>query len=95
MDQSSTLGLTNVKDSQKEVQWRSIGLSRIMKLLNNDEYKVILLQGPQGTGKTKLVTELAQFLSVRKTFKDGVFYHDFVNAKTMKDADEFFKNSLF
>ena len=34
-------------------------------------------------------------MSVRKTFKDGVFYHDFQNAKTMKDADEFFKNSIF
>ena len=51
---------------------------------------MLCINGLLGTGKTRLVTELSRYLTIRNTFPDGVFYIDFLKAKTIKDM-----NSLF
>ena len=58
------------------------------------ECKIINLNGENGVGRCNMVQELARFLTMRNSFKNGVYYHNFDKAQNMTDADVFFKGTI-
>jgi len=41
-------------------------------------------------GKTRLIKEMAMYVSLRKYFPNGVFYFDFTNVNNRKDINQLF-----
>ena len=55
---------------------------------------MINLYDSNKANRASMVKELARYLTMRNAFRDGVYYHDFQDARTMKDADVFFKGTI-
>ena len=68
---------------------------QILKLLSKDEMRMICINGEIGSGKTRMVAELARYLVIRNTFPDGVYYMNFLKADTLKDINDVLINVAF
>ena len=66
---------------------KQLELYEVTKMLQKQGIRMVCINGQVGSGKTRMVTELSRYLAIRKTFKDGVYYIDFLKAKTLKDMN--------
>jgi len=74
---------------------RQLELHKLINFITNPNYNFINFNGPLIDEKTKILKQLARFLALRNTFRDGVFYHNFNSVTTALEAANYFlKNSL-
>ena len=84
-EESSMNGPTNVEITYGPFIGRQIEMHLILKHLHTEK-RMIVITGQYGIGKTRFVTELARYMVIHNTYKDGVFYIDFLKALNATDV---------
>ena len=64
-------------------------------MLSKEEIRLVCINGAYGTGKTRIVVELARYLVIHNIFKNGVYNINFLKAQTLKDVDNVLRNVGF
>lgn len=75
----------------KPLTGRRVEIHKLIKYL--DLNNVVVLFGPHGVGKTRLVHEVSYFLNSRYYFKKGNYYFDCRNISTAEHCKKILKEA--
>jgi len=78
-------GPSNVDITYGPFIGRQIDMHQILKHLHTEK-RLVVITGKYGSGKTRFIKELARYMVVHNTYKDGVYYIDFLKALNATDV---------
>ena len=94
-DESPMDGPTNVEITYGPFIGRQVEMHKILKHLLRDKKRLIVVTGPEGVGKTRFIKELARYMVIHTSHKDGVYYVDFETARNANDVSKLLREVGF